>query len=95
MHKNLTMFKISAKALNEPRIPDYIDSLMRDILTKQCGMIKQKILYAVTIIVDLLFQLSCPDQTYIYGTSYDRSVSLSFPSALTINTTLIHVLLKW
>ena len=43
VHKNLAMFKIPAKALNEPRIPDYIDSLMRDILTKQHGMIMQKV----------------------------------------------------
>ncbi|KAG6376769.1 hypothetical protein JVT61DRAFT_1793 [Boletus reticuloceps] len=43
MNRNLTLFKIPAPALNEPGIPDYIDSLMKDILTKQRAMIKSKL----------------------------------------------------
>ncbi|KAF8430572.1 hypothetical protein L210DRAFT_1019310 [Boletus edulis BED1] len=42
MNRNLPLFKIPAPALDEPGIPDYIDSLMKDILTKQRAMIKNK-----------------------------------------------------
>ncbi|KAF8421522.1 hypothetical protein L210DRAFT_3654452 [Boletus edulis BED1] len=47
MNRNLPLFKIPAPALDEPGIPDYIDSLMKDILTKQRAMIKNKIALSI------------------------------------------------
>ena len=43
MKKNLGLFKIPPKALEDPELSEYIDSLVKDVLTKQWSTIKTKV----------------------------------------------------
>ena len=43
MKRNLPVFKIPAKVLEDPELSEYIDSLMRDIRTKQQAIMKTKV----------------------------------------------------
>ena len=39
----MVVFKIPPKALEDPELSDFIDSLMKDVLTKQRSTIKTKV----------------------------------------------------
>ena len=43
MKKNLGLFKIPPKVLEDPELSEYIDSLVKDVLTKQQSTIKTKV----------------------------------------------------
>ncbi|KIK76698.1 hypothetical protein PAXRUDRAFT_18012 [Paxillus rubicundulus Ve08.2h10] len=45
--KNLLVFKIPAKALEDPKMAEKIDTLIKDVLTKQCAQIKSKIIAGI------------------------------------------------
>ncbi|KAN0076941.1 hypothetical protein V8E55_010796 [Tylopilus felleus] len=47
MKRNMVVFKIPPKALEDPELSDFIDSLMKDVLTKQRSTIKTKITTAI------------------------------------------------
>jgi len=43
MRRNLAVFKIPSKALEDPELSEYIDSLVKETLTKQWSQIKIKV----------------------------------------------------
>ncbi|KAF8133897.1 hypothetical protein EV363DRAFT_1448555 [Boletus edulis] len=47
MKRNLVIFKIPPQALEDPELSNFIDSLMKDVLTKQWSTIKIKIATAI------------------------------------------------
>ncbi|KIK76285.1 hypothetical protein PAXRUDRAFT_18324 [Paxillus rubicundulus Ve08.2h10] len=45
--KNLSIFKIPTKAMKDPEMSENIDTLIKDVLTKQQVIIKQKIAHSL------------------------------------------------
>ncbi|KAF8833806.1 hypothetical protein BDN67DRAFT_985779 [Paxillus ammoniavirescens] len=84
--KNLPVFKIPAKALEDPKMTEKIDTLIKDVLTKQRAQIKSKIIAGIKAKshISVLVRILSPSGVYEITThhwahtSFLRACLISF-----------------